>query len=156
MAESFRGYCSDRTLVLAWLSYLAWYITISSISNLSLYTREAVGRAPIELAGLILAVRFGFKAVTGFGLGALGARYSPRVTIIVPIVLVGLAVMWPFVSSGYVYLLAFGLMGAGELGGVYFPNLVVHISKASVTTRNLAFLSLATPVASIAPASTEA
>src|SRR5205823_14122775 len=60
--------------------------------------------------------------------------------------------VWAWVFPGYLYFLAFGLMGAGELGGGYFPNYVVAISPASKSARNLALLRLATPVTSLAPA----
>jgi len=43
-------------------------------------------------------------------------------------------------------------MGAGELGGVYFVNYVISISPPATTTRNIAFLSLVSPVSSVAPA----
>jgi hypothetical protein len=53
---------------------------------------------------------------------------------------------------GYGYVFAFGLLGAGELGGAYFPNYVASLSTVGGGTRNLAILTLATPAASFAPA----
>ncbi len=99
-----------------------------------------------------MALRFGLKAVAGFGIGALALRFGARVALMATVVLVGCAITWPFFSSGYGYLLAFGLMGAGELGGVYFVNYVISISPPATTTRNIAFLSLVSPVSSVAPA----
>ena len=152
LGESFRAFVVDRRLMLAWLAFLAWYFTLSAMTNLSLYTRVAVGRAPLELAGVIMALRFGVKAVAGFGIGALALRYGARVAVMATVVLVGCAITWPFLSTGYGYLFAFGLMGAGELGGVYFVNYVISISRPATTTRNIAFLSLVSPVSSVAPA----
>jgi len=91
LGESFRAFVVDRRLMLAWLAFLAWYFTLSAMTNLSLYTRVAVGRAPLELAGLIMALRFGLKAVAGFGLGVLALRYGARVALMATVVLVGCA-----------------------------------------------------------------
>ena len=94
-----------------------------------------MGRAPLELAGVIMALRFGVKAIAGFGLGALALRHGARAAMLATVVLVGCAIAWPFFSTGYGYLLAFGLMGAGELGGVYFSNYVISISAPANATR---------------------
>jgi hypothetical protein len=42
-----------------------------------------------------------------------------------------------------------GTWQAGELGGAYFPNYTVAVSSAERGARNLALLTLATPVASL-------
>lgn len=152
LRRSARSFVADGRLVVAWIAYLLWYCTLGGLTNLSLYTREAVGRSPLELAGLIMALRFGFKAVAGFGLGSVSARFGARPAMFLTVVLVGLGMAWPFVSSGYGYLVAFGLMGAGELGGVYFVNYVISVSTPAHTTRNLALLALVGPVSSFAPA----
>jgi MFS family permease len=152
LRDSIRAFVQDRRLTVVWLAFLLWYFTYGSMTNLSLYTREAVGRAPMELAGVIMALRFGLKALAGFGLGALALRHGARVAMMATVVLVGCAIVWPFFSTGYGYLLAFGLMGAGELGGVYFVNYVISISAPATTTRNLALLSLVGPASSVAPA----
>jgi len=152
LRRSARSFVADGRLVIAWIAYLLWYCTLGGLTNLSLYTREAVGRSPLELAGLIMALRFGFKAVAGFGLGSVSAKFGARPAMFLTVVFVGLGLAWPFVSSGYGYLFAFGLMGAGELGGVYFVNYVISVSTAAHTTRNLALLSLVGPVSSFAPA----
>ncbi|MBS0662979.1 MAG: hypothetical protein JSR48_06920 [Verrucomicrobia bacterium] len=152
LGESVRAFLRDRRLLVAWVAFLLWYFAYSSMTNLSLYTRVAVGRAPIELAGLIMALRFGLKAVAGFGIGAIAIRRGARAAVIATVVLVGCAILWPFAATGYGYLLAFGLMGAGELGGVYFVNYVISASSPETTTRNIAFLSLVSPISSVAPA----
>ncbi|MEJ1972462.1 MAG: hypothetical protein WDM96_08425 [Lacunisphaera sp.] len=151
LGHSTRAFCQDRRLVVAWLAYLLWYCTLGGLTNLSLYTREAVGRSPLELAGFVMALRFGLKSIAGFGLGAIAARRGAWAAMVGTVVFVGLGISWPFVSSGYGYLAAFGLMGAGELGGVYFINYVISLSNPAHTTRNLALLSLVGPVSSIAP-----
>jgi len=152
LMESIRSFARDRPLVLLWFGYLLWYFTLNAMSNLALYTREAVGRDPKELSGIIMALRFGFKALAGFVLGGIAIRWGVRAPIAVCIVLVGGSLVWAWLAPGYGYLLAFGLMGAGELGGAYFPNYQVTISTPAMGTRDLAMQSLTSPVSAIAPA----
>ncbi len=152
LVESVRSYARERNLVLLWFGYLLWYCSLNAMSNLSLYTREAVGRDPKELSGIILALRFGFKAFGGFLLGAIGVRWGVRAPLIAAVLLVGGGALWAWLAPGYSYLLAFGLMGAGELGGAYFPNYQVTLSTPETGARDLALQSLVSPASSIAPA----
>jgi MFS family permease len=151
MFESIRSYCQVQTLVLLWLAFFLWYCSLNAMPNLSLYTKEAVHRDPKELSGLIMAFRFGFKSMAGFALGVISLRWGIRAPLVTTVLLLAAAPLWAWVAPGYLYLFAFGLMGAGELGGGYFPNYVVAISPASQGARNLALLNLATPVASLSP-----
>ena len=122
------------------------------MSNLSLYTREAMGRDPKEFSGLIMALRFGFKSVGGFLLGVITIKWGVRAPLITTILMVGGAILWAWFVPGYFYLFAFGLMGAGELAGAYFPNYVVTISSPESSARNLSLMYLVTLASSIAPA----
>jgi MFS family permease len=146
LSECLGALYRDRILRSAALAFLLWYVALGTMTNLSLYAREAVGRAPIELAGFLLALRFGCKALAGFALGALALRWGVRWAVLATIGLVGLGAAWPLGFTGGGYLLAFGLMGAGELGGAYFPNYVIAVSPVARATRNLALLSLVGPL----------
>lgn len=150
IADCARALFRDSRLAAAVGGFFLWYVTLGTLTDLSLYTRVAVGRSPLELAGLVMALRFGCKALAGFGVGALAQRYGPRSAMIATVVLVGLGALWPFLVSGPLYMATFGLMGAGELGGVYFANYVIAISTPSSTTRNLALLLLVGPLSSAA------
>jgi len=152
IVNSVKSFVSVRPLVILWLAYALWYVTISGMSNFSLYTREALGREPKELSGLIMALRFGLKAAGGYCLGAMAVRWGDRSPVIGTVALVGAACVWAWLVPGYAYLFAFGLMGAGELGGNYFPNYLIRLSSPQHGARNQALIALATPVASIAPA----
>lgn len=151
LIDSVRSFSQARTMVLLWVAYLLWYVSLDSVSNLSLYTREAVGRDPKELSGLIMALRFGFKSMAGFALGVISVQFGIRAPLVATIALLAAAALWSWAAPGYFYLFAFGLMGAGELGGGYFPNYMVAVSSAAQGARNLALLNLATPVASLSP-----
>lgn len=151
MRATVRSFLQSRTLALLWLAYLLFFIALNAMTNLSLYSREALGEDPKEFAGYMNALRFGFKAITGFGLGLILARWGIRAPLVTTVLLVATGILWAWTVPGYFYLLAFGLLGGGELGGAYFPNYVVSISSPATSARNLAFLTLVTPISSFAP-----
>ena len=61
--------------------------------NLLLYTRQTMGRDPKELAGLVMALRFGFKSLGGWFLGAAALRWGVRMPVMLTVVLVGAAAL---------------------------------------------------------------
>lgn len=152
LAFSIREYGTSRPLVLLWIAYMLWNCTLAGISNLSLYTREAMGRSPEEFSGLIMAIRFGCKALGGLLLGWLALKSGLRTSVLATVLLVGAGMLWAWTVPGYPYLFAFGLLGAGELGGAYFPNCVAALSTLATSARNVSLITLATPAASFAPA----
>ena len=152
LKESMAFFLRQRTLILIWVAYLLWRFTASSISNLSLYGREVLGQDPKEFSGIVLALRFGFKSLGGFILGVIAIRRGIRAPLLFTAVLLGSSVLWGWMAPGYFYFLAFGILGAGELGGAYFPNYVVSISSAVNTARNLSLLTLVIPFSGIGPA----
>lgn len=149
---SVRSYAGVRSLVVLWLVYAFWYATLSSMSNLSLYTRLAVGKDPNQLSGLIMALRFGGKALGGYALGALAVRKGVRAPLMLTILFVSTAILWVWIVPGYLFLSAFALMGAGELGGAYIPNYALAVSSHATGARDQSILSLATLAASISAA----
>ena len=138
-------------LALTWIAYVLWYFSLSSMPNLSLYTKVAMGREPKEFSGLVMALRFGFKSVAGFLLGFLALRRGIRSPVTTTVLLVGAGIAWAWLVPGYGYLLSFGLLGAGELGGAYLPNYVVSISPAAEGARNMSVMALAPLASSVAP-----
>lgn len=151
LAGSAREFFTSRSLLLIWVSYVLWYATLGVTSNLTLYTREAMGREPKDFSALMMAIRFGCKAAGGFLLGWLAVRAGLRNGVVGCIALLIAGCAWAWMVPGYGYLFAFGLLGAGELGGAYFPNYVSSLSRPSESTRNLAIMTLATPASSFAP-----
>jgi MFS family permease len=149
--NSIKSYSQVHTLVVLWLAYFLWNFSLNAMPNLSLYSREAVGRDPTELSGLIMAFRFGFKSIAGFALGVISLRWGIRAPLVTTVLLLAAAPLWVWAAPGYLYLFAFGLIGAGELGGGYFPNYIVAVSPTAQGARNLALSNLAIPVASLSP-----
>ena len=150
-AQSVTTYMQSRILILLWVGYFFWFCVLNSMPNISLYTRIAIGVDPKELSGLILALRFGFKAIAGFALGAIALRWGVRAPVVTSAVLFLASIAWAWAMPGYLYLLAFGLMGAAELGAAYFLNYVIDVSAPATGARNLAVLQLAVPASSLAP-----
>jgi MFS family permease len=109
------------------------------ISNLTLYTREVLGEAPAQFAGYQNAVRFSCKAVAGVLMGWLLTRTHPRAGVLVT-ACIGLAgVGWAIVASRNWFLLSFGLLGAGELFGIYLTNYLLCCAAPEQMRRYMAF-----------------
>src|SRR5206468_4217811 len=51
-------------------------------------------------------------------------------------------VLWARFVPGTWFLISFGLMGAGELFGVYYPNYILCCSAKSEMRRNMSFASM--------------
>ncbi|MGH9396677.1 MAG: hypothetical protein ACRD18_07480 [Terriglobia bacterium] len=149
--ESSKSYFHVKPLALLWVAYVLWYTALMVMPNLSLFTKQALGREPAELSGFIMAIRFGGKSLGGFALGVLALRRGVRAPVLGSVLLVGLGILWAWIVPGYVFLAAFALIGAGELGGAYFPNYVIAVSSPEACARNLSILTLASPIASLAP-----
>ncbi len=147
LTGSIRCYAKSRDLILLWVAYLLFNCTLQAMPNLSLYTRVAMGREPSEFSGAALAIRFGCKALAGFGLGVLNLRYGARAPLVATVSMLGLAMAWAWWVPGGLYLASFGLMGAGELGGVYFPNTLLDWSPVVTAVRDMSILNLAAGVA---------
>jgi len=147
-----KDYAANRSLALLWIAYLSWYCTIGGMPNFSLYTKEVLGEDPKNFSGVIMALRFGCKALGGVLLGAIAVRAGLRPAAMTAAALAGAGALWAWLIPGYPYLFAFGILGAGELGGIYIPNLALSLSAIAAGPRNLAILTLATPASSFSPA----
>lgn len=150
--RSLKVFFQVRALALAGVAYVFFFLSLEGMSNLSLYTKEALGRDPKDFSGLIMALRFGFKCIAGYVLGVIAHRWGIRAPVIGTLLpLVG-AMLWAWVIPGYSFLFTFALLGAAELGGLYFPGYVLAISPAEAGARNMSILSLATFIVGFAPA----
>jgi hypothetical protein len=151
LVESIRDYVGSRPLVLLFGVYTLWYCALSITPNLSLYTRHALGRDPKDFSGLIMALRFGCKAAGGYLLGVIALRWGLRSSVMMSSVLLAAGTLWGWFAPGYAFLFAFGLLGAGELGGAYIPNFGVALSRPENTSRNISLLTLASTASSFSP-----
>jgi hypothetical protein len=151
LTDSVRSYLSSRPLRLLFCVYLLWYCALNTSPNLALYAKHAIESGPKDVSGLIMALRFGCKSIGGYALGALALRKGIRTSVVMCSVLLGAGILWGWIMPGYAFLFAFGLIGAGELGGAYIPNFGVALSHPETTARNISLLTLASPASSFSP-----
>jgi hypothetical protein len=147
----FKAILNNKVLLIACLAYLLVYCGNMVQNNMNIFTKEAVGLEPDNIAGFQLALRFSFKILTGFLLGWLLSRTNPKVPLLVTIGLQIAGVLWVLLVPGYWFLMAFGLMGAGELFGVYYLNYPICCSPKSQIRRNIASLGLISSFVGLSP-----
>src|SRR5207253_2837051 len=92
------------------------------LGNISLYTKQILGEEPSQYVGYQNALRFGSKIVGGVLLGWLLARTNPKSGLIATGLICLAGVLWAMVVEGKWFMFSFGLLGAGELYGLYYPN----------------------------------
>jgi MFS family permease len=151
LAGSFRRFLTSRRLIVLWFAYFCWYSAYWALPNLALYALHAMGRDPASFSGLMMAIQYGSKAFAGFGFGLLYQRHGVRAPMIATILASGFAVVWAWSIPGYGYLGAFALVGAGQLGDIYFRNAVLSWSPAATATRDLSIFSLVVLASSPVP-----
>ena len=153
----FSRFISYRLMVIACIAYLLIYSGTMIQNNMVLYTREAVGLAEDTFVGYQLGIRFGCKVLAGLMLGWILKLTNPRMNLFVTALLVIAGVVWilsvkPLFGGGLLFLFAFGLNGAGELMGFYYPYYVLCLSPKSQMRRNMAFVMLLAAPVGFAPA----
>jgi len=151
IVEGVGSFLRNRTLIFLALAFIFWSISFDALPNLSLYARNFMESSHRELSGLILALRFGGKSISGYVLGAIALRWGIRAPIAVAVILVGISIIWTWAVPGYLMFVGFSLIGAGELGTPYFNNYAISVSPAAAGARNLALLNLSVAVAGVAP-----
>lgn len=138
----FRSILRHRVLLVATCVTILVYAGNVIPSNMNLYSQEALGDIPEKFAGQQNMLRFGFKVIAGALLGWILTRTNPRVGILATSSIFLLAQIWAMFITGPLYLLAFGIHGAGELIGVYAPNYIVSASRSDQLRRNMAFVTM--------------
>jgi hypothetical protein len=140
-----------RLLLLAAIAMILVASGYNVLTNMSLFTKEALGEQPARYVGYQNALRFGFKVVAGLLLGWLLARTHPKAGMLVTGGFCLASVAWVSLVPGRWFLLSFGLMGAGELFGVYYPNYILSCSPKEKMRRNMAFTSMLNMPSGFAP-----
>jgi hypothetical protein len=143
-------YLRDRLLLLATAAYLLVYSGHEILQNLSLHAKLVLGGEATDYAGMQMALRFGFKIVAGFALAWLLVATNPRTLLVATTSLTLASVLWTLALPQYC-LIAFGILGAGELFGVYYLNYVERSSAPTQVRRNIGFASMATMLVGFAP-----
>ena len=142
LGSSLRQFLGYRPIILATLAYILVYSGFMVINNVTLNTHQALEEPPEQSAGLQLALRFSFKIAAGFGLGWLLVWTNPRTLLITTAAIIAAGVGLALFATGSWYLLCFGLLGAGELFGAYYPNYILGCTPKSRMRTNMALTSL--------------
>jgi hypothetical protein len=137
-------YLGSRLILVTAIAYILVYSGNMIQQNVSLYTPEVLGGQAKDYVGLQLMLRFGFKIVAGFFLGWLLTRTNPKALLQATAALTLAGVAWALGAGGGWVLLSFGILGAGELFGVYYLNYILACSTPSQMRRNMAYTSLVT------------
>ncbi|MBC7820132.1 MAG: hypothetical protein IAG10_24885, partial [Planctomycetaceae bacterium] len=138
-----RQFFSFRPLAIGAVAYLLVYSGGNAIfENVSLHAKDVLGEASASTLGTQQFLRFGFKAAAGVFLGWLLIRTDPKTMLLTTTTILVIGMGWVLNVSGSWYLIAFGLLGAGELFGVYFPNYIASSSAKSQVRVNIAYLNL--------------
>jgi hypothetical protein len=145
-------FLGHRVALLATVIAVVVMSGLNGISNMGLYTEKILGVPPADLAGYQNTWRYFCKGAAGLFFGWLLTRTSPRALVIVTTT-VGLAgFAWVLVTPPSLFLLSFGLVGAGQLFGIYITNYILCCAPAAQMRRYMAFTMLAMfPVAATGP-----
>jgi len=143
----FGEFISYRLILIAALAMILVTAGYNILQNISLYTKVVTGERGQNLVGYQNSLRFGFKVVAGLLLGWLLTKTNPRAGMLLTTLFCLMSVAWAVVVPDMWVpdmwiLISFGLMGAGELFGVYFPNYILCCSAKSRMRRNMAFTSM--------------
>jgi hypothetical protein len=138
----FRDYFGQPVVRRAFLVSVVVLAGYQVLANLTLYTRDVLGEAAAEYAGYQNAVRFGCKAMAGLVLGWLLTRTNPKAAALAAATIGLTGVLWAVDASGPWFLLSFGLLGAGELFGIYATNYILCSAPAARVRRYMAFTML--------------
>ncbi len=151
LGTTLREFFSSKPLLILFIVYLLWNCSLSGISNLALFSPHATHKDPADLAGAMMALRFGCKAIAGLILGSIALRWGMRASVITTSVFLVIGFGWGWLVPGLAFLLAFGFMGAGELGGAYIPNYGLTLARPEFGVRALSILTFAQGIAGLAP-----
>lgn len=138
-----RDFFTYRPLVFGAIGYFLVYSGGNAIfDNVSLHAKDVLKEASASSMGTQQFLRFGFKSVAGLGLGWLLTRTNPKTMLLTTTMILVLGMCWVLNVTGSWYLISFGLLGAGELFGAYFPNYIATSSSKSQVRANIAYLGL--------------
>jgi MFS family permease len=132
-------------IVMVSIAYVLVYSGGNMIfQNAAIYARDALGEAPENYTGFQQFLRFGCKAVAGVFYGWLLTRTNPKTLLLATAGVCLIGTGWAYFVPGYAYMVCFGILGAGELFGMYFPYYILCCSAKSRMRRNMAYSSMIT------------
>ena len=152
IAQSVGEMNRDRILLLAIVAYVLVDAGGTITNNMSLYNAEILHSSAAQFAGYQNALRFSCKMIVGLVLGWLLVRTHAKMGMVVTALFCISGILGALTLSNSAFLLCFGLMGAGELYGIYYLNYIMARSHPGRLRQNMAMLQLLSLATSIAPA----
>jgi hypothetical protein len=146
-----REMIADRILLFSVIAYLLVDAGSTILNNMALYTPIATGEPADAFAGYQNTLRFLFKVIAGLLLGWAITRFHAKMGLLATAGLCLVSVLWILLLPGKWFLVSFGLMGAGELYGVYFPNYIMNRSRPDRVRQNMAILQVLSLATGLAP-----
>ena len=152
IAQSVGEMSRDRILLIAIVAYVLVDAGGTITNNMALYNAEILHKSAEQFAGYQNALRFGCKMTVGLVLGWLLVRTHAKMGMVVTVLFCISGIIGALTLSDSTFLLCFGLMGAGELYGIYYLNYIMARSLPGRLRQNMAMLQLLSLATSIAPA----
>jgi hypothetical protein len=135
-------FLGNRALLITAMVGILGFAAYQIGPNMTLYTEVATGTPADQYVGYQLALRFSFKVMSGLFVGWLLTRTHPKASMLATASFGLSGIAWALLVPGEWFLLGFGLLGAGELFGVYLTNYIMCCSTKAQTRRNVGFASL--------------
>jgi predicted MFS family arabinose efflux permease len=136
-----RQFVENRAVLFGIALYILVYCGHEILNTVSLHAKETMGQQSDTL-GLQQFLRFGFKSAAGALLGWLLAKASARATLLATTAIMLVGIVWAVYFTGPMFMISFGILGAGELFGAYFPNYVTSASAKRYVRVNVAYMSV--------------
>jgi MFS family permease len=135
----FGRFLGRRVVLLAVLSAILIFCGYQVVDNMTLYSGVLFKQDPAKTAGYQKAVLFTFKVVMGVTMGWVLTRSAPRAAVLISAVVGLTAVVFAIVAPASVFLLSFGLLGAGQLFGIYITNYILSCAPKALMRRYMAW-----------------
>jgi MFS family permease len=107
---------------------------------MTLYCGVLLREDPSRTAGYQNTLRYACKAVMGVTMGWVLTRSTPRAAVLISSAVGLAAIVFAAVAPAPVFLLSFGLLGAGQLYGIYITNYVLSCAPPALMRRYMAFM----------------
>jgi hypothetical protein len=135
----FGRFLGRPVVLLAVTSAVVIFCGYQVIGNMTLYCGVLFGEDPAQTAGYQKAVLYTFKGVMGLAMGWVLTWTAPRAVVLISAAAGLSAVAFAAFAPASVYLLGFGLLGAGQLYGIYITNYILNCAPRALMRRYMAF-----------------
>jgi hypothetical protein len=134
----FGKFLARRVVLIAVLSAILIFCGYQVVDNMTLYCGVLFKQDPAETAGYQKAVLFTFKVIMGVAMGWVLTWSAPRTAVLISASVGLMGVVFAIVATPSEFLLSFGLLGAGQLFGIYITNYILSCAPKALMRRYMA------------------